>query len=228
MPIKEVVCLAYSRKMGGSCFAGIELATGLWIRAVGKYANGALADIDCYMAVGNNPYVIPSLLDVIEIDFISAQPSLAQPENWKISGAEWKRLRRADTADIAIIKRSLADDPELFRGYERYVTKQDIELRPPQSSLTIVRPENLCWRERTGKHGRRGFKGTFTFSGETYELPLTDDQYEAKLRTAWINNGLADGTVDTLLTISLGDLDRDWGRHYKLIAGVLELPKTKI
>lgn len=71
-------------------------------------------------------------------------------------------------------------------------------------------------------------KGVFTFSGATYELPLTDGQYEAKLPMDRTTKGMTNDGTDVLLTISLSDLDDDWGRYYKLIAGVIEIPKSTI
>lgn len=228
MPSKDIVCLAYSTKLGGNCFAGIDLSTGLWIRPISGEINGTLSDNDCCMPSGDGKYLLPNILDVIAIDLLAPEPSRHQPENWRISGAEWQRLRRADLTDMALLKGCLADDPELFLGYERYVSEDDVDSRPPRSSLALVKPESLWWSPKIGKYRRRGIKGTFTFSGATYELPLTDGQYEAKLPMDRTTNGLTNAGIDTWLTISLSDLDRDWGRYYKLIAGVIEIPKTGI
>jgi len=221
MPIKEIVCLAYSRKLGGSCFAGIDLATRKWIRAIGEHQNGALADNDCFMRDGTGRFALPDILDVIEIDFSAARPIPAQPENWKIAGSEWKKLRQAGMVERDLLVQCLVDDPELFRGYERYVTKQEVEARPPASSLALVRPERLSWSTKTDRYGRKGYKGTFTVSGATYDLPLTDDRHAAKLAAGTFAGG-REAATETLLTISLGDLYEDTGRYYKLIAGVVE------
>jgi hypothetical protein len=218
MPTKEIVCLAYSRKMGGSCFAGIDVNTRQWIRAIGSHQNGALADNDCFMRDDVGRYILPGILDVIQIDFLGAQPIPIQPENWKIAASEWRRVRQAGAADFDQIKRHITDDSELFRGYERYVTKQEIEARPPKSSLALVRPTSLCWNPITDRYRRRGYRGNFTVSGATYDLPLTDDRYAAKLA-----RGPVDQPAAPLLTISLGDLYEETGRYYKLIAGVVEL-----
>ena len=222
MPIKEIICLAYSRKMGGSCFAGIDTDSRQWIRAIGTHQNGALADNDCFMQDGTGKFVLPTVLDVIEIGFSAPAPTLAQPENWKISGSEWKKLRRAGILDADLLNRSLADDPELFRGYERYITKEDIDLRPPKSSLALVRPENLRWNPKRDVYRRNVYRGTFTVSGATYDLPLTDDRYAATLVAKSLTGGPIDASAVTLLTISLGDLYEKTGRYYKLIAGVVE------
>lgn len=229
MPTKEVVCLAYSRKTGGNCFAGIELATGCWIRAIGEYANGALSDFDCHMVVGDNPYVIPRPLDVINIDFSGPEPRLAQPENWRVFKTQWQKVRPTSLADLQVVRRAVADDPELFRGYDRSVSSHEIELRPPDCSLTLIRPRRLSWHTDIDTHGRKRVRGTFAVSGANYDLPLTDDAHAARLKlqesSKW-NNGLWNPLIDLLLTISLGDLYH--GSHYKLIAGVIEIPKGTI
>ncbi len=226
MAPKQLICLACSRKHGGYCFAGMELSTGLWIRPIGKHENGTLSMTDCCLASGNGTFQLPNLLDVIEIDFVAPEPSRAQSENWRISGAEWKRVRRPEVADLTILMRNITEDPELFRGYERYVSKRDIELRPPNCSLALVRPETLRWRPETDRYGHKRFRGTFTFSGMTYDLPLTDDVYAARLRGNATIDGLSDASIEILLTISLGDLYEDTGRYYKLIAGVVELARS--
>jgi len=218
MPTKQVICLAYSRKLGGSCFAGIEVTTRQWIRAIGNHQNGALADNDCFMQDEAGRFILPNILDVIEIDFSAAQPIPAQPENWKIAGSEWKKLRQAGAEDRDLLDRSLARGPELIQGYERYVTKQEVEVRPPRSSLALVRPECLAWGPETDRYRRSRYRGRFTVSGATYDLPLTDDQYAAKLAAG----RPIDAASGVLLTISLSDLYQETGRYYKLIAGVVE------
>jgi hypothetical protein len=229
MPTKEIVCLAYSRKDGGRCLAGIDLATRRWIRAIGAYENGALADNDCFMLDEAGAFVLPRILDVIEINFLGAEPNRAQPENWKISGSQFKLLRPVGIAESTLLRQSLTDDPEIFRGYERSITRQEIESRPPNNSLALVRPSALRWRPEKDGYGRMRFRGTFDISGATYALPLTDDDYTSKLarqeEPEWIN-GLSNTSTDLLLTISLGDLFHDC--HYKLIAGVFELPIAAI
>ena len=231
MPSKEIVCLAYSRKLGGRCFAGIELAACRWIRAIGRHANGALSDFDCHMVVGNDPYTIPKPLDVIRIDFVRPDPNLAQPENWITSGTEWQRIRRANAGDLSILRQSISDDPELFRGYDRYVSSQEVGARPPTCSLTLIRPTKLHWQAKKDQYGRDGFRGQFTVSGATYDLPLTCDEYASQLARngeSRLIDGLSDASREVLLTISLGDLFAETGRYYKLIAGVIEIPKSTI
>jgi hypothetical protein len=230
MPTKDIVCLAYSRKIGGNCFAGIELATGHWIRAIGEHANGALSDFDCHMIVGNHPYTIPKPLDVIRIDFVGPEPKLAQPENWRVSKTQWQKIRPSSPADLETVKRAVADDPELFRGYDRYISSQDVEYRPPNCSLALLRPTALHWEEERDRYGRRRFRGRFTVSGAVYDLPLTCDEYAAKLTKIGVSeqtNGLSVSS-DLLLSISLGDLYEETGRYYKLIAGVIEIPEATI
>jgi hypothetical protein len=231
MPSKDIVCLAYSRKLGGRCFAGIDIATGQWIRATGRHANGALSDFDCHMVVANDPYTIPKPLDVIRIDFDGPEPGLAQPENWKTSGTEWKKLRQANSADLGILRRSASDDPELFRGYERYVSSQDIQTRPPACSLALVRPSKLHWQAKKDQYGRDGFRGQLTVSGVPYDLPLTCDEYASRLARGdegKLIDGLADTSMEIFLAVSLGDLFAETGRYYKLIAGVIEIPQIGI
>ncbi len=225
MPSKEIICLAYSRKDGGSCFAGIDLAARKWVRATGAHPNGALADNDCFMQDAAGKFVLPRILDVIEIDFSHADRSLHQPENWKISGAEFRLLRRAGADEFEMLRQTPVDDPELFRGYERLIAVEDLESRPPEYSLALVRPSTLRWHPELDGYRRKRFRGTFGISGATYSLPLTDDEFAARLSKQEDQEGTSrcvSTSNDLLLTISLGDLFH--GSYYKLIAGVVELP----
>jgi hypothetical protein len=228
MPTKEVVCLAFSRKHGGSCFAGIETETGSWIRATGMYANGALSDFDWHMDSVGETYATPSPLDVIEIDFIGPEPKPARPENWQISTAHWKKTRVANAADAHILRHKIIRDAKIFHTYDRCVSSREIEAQPLDCSLSLVRPSALHWTPELDYYGRKRFRGEFTVSGHTYNLPLTDDGYATALAHKaedHLANGLADPSVDLLLTISLGDLSVKAGCYHKLIAGVVELDR---
>jgi hypothetical protein len=225
----EVVCLAFSRKYGGSCFAGIDTATGKWMRAIGKYTNGALSDFDCHMTVGNDAYALPSPLDVIAMDIFSAEPKPAQPENWRTSSAPWEKLRVANVADVELLKHHILQDSKIFHSYDRCVAREEIEAHPLDGSLALVRPSALRWTPELDYYGRKRFRGEFTVSGHTYNLPLTDDSYATALAQKaedHLANGLADTSVELLLTISLGDLYVKTGCYHKLIAGVVEIDRV--
>lgn len=136
-----------------------------------------------------------------------------------IGNAEWQFLGRATKADL---DRYISADPELFRGYERFVSADDLAARPPEYSLALVMPQRLSWYARISPRGKRQIIGTFSITGQSYTLPLTDEIYEKCLEdmplgaTRW-----HDPAVPVLLTISLGDLYKTTDRYYKLIAGVI-------
>jgi hypothetical protein len=174
-------------------------------------------------------FSLPTILDVISIDFITAQPTPTQPENWKISGADWIRVGNAGHVEFQILKDHISTGPELFRGYERCVSSEEVQSRPHGCSLALVRPSALRWHPELNYYGRKRFRGEFCISGHTYDLPLTDDAYTATLlkkRDCELENGASDCSVDLALTISLGDLFAKTGCYHKLIAGVVELPHT--
>ncbi len=229
MPTKEVVCLAFSHRHGESYFAGIEIETESWIRADGIYANGALSDFDWHMTPGGESYATPSPLDVIKIGFVGPEPTPAHPENWQISTAHWKKTRVANAEDTDILRHKILRDGKILHSYDRCVSNGEIEADPLDCSLSLVRPTMLRWTPELDYYGRKRFRGEFTVAGHTYDLPLTDDNYATALAQKaedHLANGLADASVDLLLTISLGDLYGKTNCYHKLIAGVVELPRV--
>jgi hypothetical protein len=219
MAYRKVICLAFSRRDGGHCFAGIDLSTGKWMRPVPTPEGGTLYYHQCLVRAEGKSLLEPRLLDIVDIDFVSHSPKVCQPENWLIGSAEWRLSGRATKADVAPY---ISADPELFRGYDRFVSAGDVAARPPANSLVLVTPQRLSWHARISPRGTRQIIGTFSIAGQSYTLPLTDEAHEKQLgdlptgETRW-----HDPAVPILLTISLGDLYEITGRHYKLIAGVI-------
>jgi len=84
----DFVCLANSRKHNGRCVAGITTA-GNWIRPVSSEPDGTLYSPDYTCSDGSEP----ALLDVIRLEAFP-RPEPHQPENWRISGAQWQHLGR--------------------------------------------------------------------------------------------------------------------------------------
>jgi hypothetical protein len=197
------------------------LLSGNWIRPINGAGNGALSMAQCCVPKSFDTFREPILLDILEIEFIEARPKTAQPENWLISNKSWKTIGNASDSYVDFIKQHVADDPELFRGYERFVSKHEIETRPPECSLVLVSPKNLHWTVERDQYGRRRISGRFTVCGATYVLPLTDDLYAEKFGDLTMHETVAHTarfSGETLLTISLGDLYEVTGRYYKLIA----------
>jgi hypothetical protein len=218
MPTKQILCLAFSRREGGHCFAGIELVGGAWVRPVNGSNQDALHYYQCLATDADGHAREPRVLDIVEMNLLSPSPKPAQPENWLVGHEPWRLIGRAASADLL---RHITDDPELFRGYDRFVPVAEIESRPPQESLRLVSPQNLNWFAEL-KYGKRRFRGRFSVCGSSYDLPLTDEAYEKELADIELYKGRPQNLADpVLLALSLSDVWAEQMRHYKLIAGVI-------
>jgi hypothetical protein len=213
----RVLCLAFSRREGGNCFAGIEIDTGSWVRPVRDELGGPLYDHEC-LAKTPNGFRCPQVLDVIELELLSHCPKLGQPENRIMGTTQWEVVGRRD---IESLRTFVSDDPELFRGYDRFVSASEVQTRPPTCSLCLISPGSLIWLAEVNRYGRRRILGRFTVCGQSYTLPLTDDAYAVKLADIEISRSRSeDLSAPLFLTLSLGDVWKEQNRHYKLIAGV--------
>lgn len=209
----DFVCLANSYKTGGRCVAGIDLATGRWIRPVSGQNSGELnRDSSLVFSSGPTRYIKP--FDVVDLGQPIACPNPGQPEN-VLRGEEQWRLKRIATAHEVL--QFAQPDGQIFLGdYGRISVSDANQIR---KSLTLIRVQNPSFALRDNETlARQQLRGRFTFSGRHYDLSVTDDSpwtHDARLRPI-------DGeTGDWLLTISLGV---PWRQSmYKMIACAMRL-----
>src|SRR5881227_3950277 len=97
MPVFDILCLAASHKMRGTCFAGLRTDGGGWIRPCASTEWGELYPSHYRLPDGDAPRV----LDVIRIEFEDPQPVPHQPENWLIADAPWQLIHRGLPEDLA-------------------------------------------------------------------------------------------------------------------------------
>ena len=243
MPTKRIICLACSTKseviapgdsLHGRCVAGLDIDTGQWVRPVSTLPNGTLSKAQCRIRGNALGSLLPTALDVLEIEFLQHAPKTGQPENWIISETPWKCLRPATPSDLAVLNANIEDDAELFRGYESSLTHEEVLKRPPLSSLALIRPSDLRWEKKTGYYQRPKVLGHFKVGGQGYSLTLTDPIWKQKLLVKLGDTLLEHrkcfdhSSKDYLLSLSLGDFFPETGDHHKLIAGVIEIPESTI
>jgi len=78
--VKKLLCLANSRKMSGRCVAGKEVSGssfGAWIRPVSARQHQEISVSDRRYKDGHTV----SLLDIVSIPLLAAQPGTYQSEN---------------------------------------------------------------------------------------------------------------------------------------------------
>ena len=226
MGLDHIVCLANSYKHDHRCVAGISLDTKKWVRLVGKKVAHCLTRSEARYADGKEV----SLLDVFEVELDVECASRYHPEDVSIAERPWRFMRRfSENADFELLAAAVSMEPIVLQGYCDRVDCRKLKETPAKVSLGLVRPEDLWWWIRE-ENGKRRFRSNFRLGHEgriRYDLPVTDPVWLDQLHllpTGIHPHATVCGTrtVNTLLTASLSEPFE--GFHYKLIAGVINLP----
>jgi hypothetical protein len=226
MSLVRIVCLANSYKHDNRCVAGINLVTGKWVRLVGLKVPGCLTLKEACYPDGKEA----ALLDVFEAELGEPCASNGHPEDVFVAERPWRLLRRFDEPpDAQLLMSFVNEEPVVLQGYCDRVPTRKFEERQAEVSLGLVNPDDLWWwiREENGKRKNRAVFRLGHIGHIRYDLPVTDPGMlnMLNLLPAGIHpNTLLCGRepTRTLLTISLSEpFD---GFHYKLVAGVVNLP----
>jgi hypothetical protein len=218
---RKILCLAASRKHAGLCFAGLDVASGEWIRPVSSRPKEEVSFDEARLADGS----VAKPLDILRIPILRHVPKFYQSENYLIDPA--RRWSKADQGTWQMIDSALTTSPDALwtngdasKGFafNRVSTDQARGLR---RSLSLIRPERLVVsiKRKGGNFGdrdKRVKKGKFRYSGIEYCLSVTDPKIEDMLERG------KDREIDmtgAALCVSLGEEYN--GHAYKLIAAVL-------
>lgn len=224
-PIKQIVCLANSRKLAGRCIAGktwdAEHGAGEWIRPVSGRDGGAVSEHERQYPDGSDPRV----LDVVRVPVTKCLPEGPQTENWHLDTQHyWEKAGRYPrwSLDLLVDKPTAlwANGWHTYRGRNDYVPME--KTKDITTSLRLIRVERLVLEvfapgEAFGSPKRR-VQGWFSHAGSDYKLWVTDPLWELKYLSK-LDGSYAIG--ECFLTISLGEPFRD--AVYKLIAAVIAL-----
>ncbi len=220
--IKEIVCLANSRKYSGRCIAGKEILgdqVGKWIRPVSSSETGELSTRETAYNNGNRP----ELLDVIAIPLMMHVPHSYQTENFIVDKGRWVRRRRFSLPDLPKLCDSV--DSLWINGFH---SNNGLNDRIPEetvkktirSSLLLIRPEKVSITVEEGPNLLKRIRSRFTFAGEEYWLPVTDPMVENK----YFDEEAGAYPIDNrelYFTISIGEPYE--GYCYKLVAAIISL-----
>ncbi|SPF43417.1 conserved hypothetical protein [Candidatus Sulfopaludibacter sp. SbA4] len=224
MPVFDILCLANSNKMRGSCIAGLRLDGGGWIRPVARTPHGELYPAHYILQDGS----CPQLFDRIRISFIERRAVAHQPENWLIADQPWQLVSRGLSAEYApLLQSHLINRPALFGDFSHKISSSRFETEPALSSLCLIGPRNLRWRIEHLPYNAHKASAQFQLAGTSYRLSVTDPAWLDAFRALSPGEypvtacGIAAG-LEVLLTVSLGDPWED-GYCYKLVAGILPL-----
>jgi hypothetical protein len=226
MSFDRIVCLANSYKHDHRCVAGIRLGTKEWVRLVGHLATGCLTLRETCYADGTEA----SILDVFDAELGEKCGSKSHPEDVFTTGSPWRPVRRfVGPADLQFLKSVLNKGPAVLHGDGDRVYVRSFANNSAEASLELIEPDDLWWwiREENGRRKNRALFRLGQVSRVRYDLAVTDPAWLNQL--SFLTPGIyphsfffKDRLPETLFTVSLSEpFDRF---HYKLVAGVVNLP----
>ena len=183
-------------------------------------------------------------LDIVRLRLGEPVGTKAQPENWELlppkeSKGSYDLLSCFDGRKHSEMLWKLIQPSEsfslIFGTENNKVHHEAIEKETLSHSLLLIHPKNLSWVRTTDFNNNPRIEGHFGFGKRNirYFLPVTDVDWKYSLlqateRTTQLDSDESPGMnaeSEIVLTISLGENFDKTNSHYKLIAGVLLLPK---
>ena len=211
----RIAILANSKRPDGQCIAGIDLATGQWVRPVTKSGDGIPAT-RCFV---NGRFL--SLRDILEVELVCPRVTPEfQRENHFIRNWNWQIKRRLKLD--AVSKYVDGTTPVLHSDSDRVRPAVLESLSPSEwKSLQLVKPRNLTFARHYFDPNRwvANFRDK---AGNNYSVKVTDADATRRLE-----NGDEIGKK-SLLTVSM---TKPWTHDpsekppycYKVVAAVIEL-----
>jgi hypothetical protein len=226
MSFDRILCLANPYKHNHRCVAGISLTTKKWVRLIGHKAFGCLTVKETCYPDGNEA----ALLDVFEAELGGPCGSNCHPEDVFVTEKPWRPVRRFDEPrDTKFLTAYVNKGPAVLQSYGDRVYTRKIEGAPVDKSLELIHPDDLWWwiRDENGKRKNRALFRAGHVSRTRYDLAVTDPAWLGRMHSnpagvyphAFF---FQDKPPRTLLTVSLSEPFE--GFHYKLVAGVVNLP----
>jgi ATP-dependent DNA helicase RecQ len=218
--VRDIACLANSRKYSGRCIAGKAFERGRvgeWIRPVARNDTGELSVKEICYKDGN----VPRLLDIMTVSLGRRHPHAYQTENYLVYGSTWERNGFFPASRLYELI-----DPVDTLWVNGYASASGVNDRIPEeiareqirSSLLFIQPETAEIIVEEGPQLLKRIRTQFSFKGEEYCLPITDPGIE----TRYFNYDVGRYPIietPVYLTISIGEPYE--GFCYKLVAGIV-------
>jgi hypothetical protein len=210
----QLICLANSRKRGDRCIAGIEVATGQWVRPVSRLEDGRIP-----LTRSTINGVPIRLLDVIRIP-LDRQGQGYEAENRYIKAGEWRQVGRATIEEILPFcdREILHGDREDWLNAIPYAYLCSLP-QDQRRTLQMIQVEGF--QTRLNPEGK--WRGTIPLSnGQKILANVTDPELCTKLDQGY------DLGPNCLIVLSFSQPwkkpnSQDESLCYRLIVGVLEL-----
>ena len=221
--VKQIVCLANSRKRGGRCVAGKEMLAdgrfGGWLRPVSSREDEEVSERERCYADGEDP----QLLDVIAVPILNPRPKTYQRENWLLDPSRrWSRVGQLQWADLPGLTDQ--DQPLWINGYSSRGGQNDqvpvAETADIDNSLRLIQVDYLTVIVSEPARPSANYpilRGRFSYHGDEYCFRITDPESES----GSVDLPYGEYRVgDRYLTVSLGEPFE--GNAYKLIAAIIK------
>ena len=221
MTMTQLVVLANSWKHSDWCIAGIDLATGAWVRPVSSLDDGRIPKstmkLDGYF---------PKLCDIIEIPLARTGESYGfEKENRTILPGNWIRH---GTMKPSSLQTYVARTDCIFNTLENYISLEVLQKKTQEKQCSLQLIQVYDYRTRSTKRKTTGdstWQGIFSLGNREWAIRITDPVFIGKLTAGYKPSSTC------LLTISLSMPYKppDWEAQkppacWKLIAGVIEFP----
>jgi hypothetical protein len=172
------LCLANSYRRGGRCVAGINLATGEWVRPVHSSNHGALPAE--WTQVGHDRHeLLP--FEVVELILEKPVPISGQPENWLLNepGSPWKLVEQWSSEQKRSWLATNVSTSDYLLGTPHDKVSDDVVLRhPARPSLEVIVVKDPEFRVTSRPGGTRPqHRVTISRHKATYDLPITDTRF---------------------------------------------------
>jgi hypothetical protein len=220
---KTILCLANSRRPGGTCFAGKEFAAGAssaWLRPINSAHHGAITSRDRLYTDGSHA----ELLDIVTVSLLEPKPNLHHQEDNQIkSDVYWKKIGRANWQNVVKATDTVAgdlwvNDDSSYHGVNDKVSAASAAKL--KGSLYLIEPTDLdlvVGKESVYGGGEvRRVRAQFTYNKIPYNFVVTDEPVETDYFAK------DDGTYrikDVRLCVSLAEVLN--GNATKLVAAVI-------
>lgn len=218
----RIICLANSLKYGDRCIAGIDPATGDWIRPMSDLADGRITS---EMQLIDDQE--PALLDILEIPLAQTGPSIwdYESENRSLLSGAWQRVGKAQPAEVL---QYCGEYSNILHNDEKFVTVSYLKSLPAaeRRTLQLVYATAISVRSKAKTQGGRSWKGSLTTptGQQITDAIITDPVLIDRLETGNLPQS------PCLVTVSLSMPYRPangWQGDdpcWKLISGAIELP----
>lgn len=211
---KEIIVLAKSLKHGQFCIAGVDTATGEWVRPVSSNTSneGAVPITDIIYPNGEEVH----MLDKVMIKTTLHRPTISQPENYVYDSKEkWIKTGTSSLKDV-ILFRGYDEVDKVFYNVNRDVA--EIELSG-QASLLLLNVKNSHVLIKTFEDGNRKFQLNFEYKSIGYKYFTISDKFVLSC-LANKPDGKYFDRDELSVVFSLTDKYEKTGKYYKMVAQI--------